>query len=84
VKPIRIVLVEDHTLVRRGLRIILDPDPALRSVGRGCPAAEALRLVTEGRPDAVLPYGFRTAFCAYHKEINQDFYAEPKLGANLR
>jgi two-component system response regulator DevR len=52
--PVRVVLVEDDPLVRQGLRSILDADPRIQVAGEAAAAAEALRLVAETQPDAVL------------------------------
>jgi DNA-binding NarL/FixJ family response regulator len=52
--PIRVVLVDDHSIVRQGLRSILDPDPRFVVVGEAANGAEALRAVAEQQPDAVL------------------------------
>ena len=46
-KPIRVVLVDNHRLVRQGLRSILDPDPRFEAVGEAAGWAEALRVVSE-------------------------------------
>ena len=53
-KPIRIVLVDNHCIVRQGLRSILDPDPRFEVVGEAATGADALRLVAEQQPDLVL------------------------------
>jgi two-component system response regulator DevR len=53
-KPIRVVLVDNHRLVRQGLRSILDPDPRFEAVGEAAGWAEALRVVSEQQPDVVL------------------------------
>ena len=53
-KPIRIVLVDNHCIVRQGLRSILDPDPRFEVVGEAATGADALRLVAEQQPDIVL------------------------------
>ena len=53
-KPVRVVLVDDHRLVRQGLRAILDPDPRFQVVGEAGSGAGALRVVSEQQPDAVL------------------------------
>jgi DNA-binding NarL/FixJ family response regulator len=51
---IRIALVDDHTVVRQGLRAVLDLEPGLRVVGEaGCPAT-AVSVVAQTRPDVVL------------------------------
>lgn len=51
---VRVALVDDHRIVRQGLRSILDPDPRFEVVGEASNGADALRLVAEGRPDVVL------------------------------
>ena len=53
-KPIRIVLVDNHRIVRQGLRSILDPDPRFEVVGEAATGADALRLVAGQQPDIVL------------------------------
>jgi DNA-binding NarL/FixJ family response regulator len=53
-KTIRVVLVDNHRLVRQGLRAILDPDPRFQVVGEAAGGADALRAVSEQQPDAVL------------------------------
>jgi two-component system response regulator DevR len=52
--PIRILLVDDHRIVRQGLRSILDPDPEFQVVGETGDGAVALQLVAELQPDIVL------------------------------
>jgi len=52
--PIRVVLVDNHHIVRQGLRSALDPDPRFEVVGEAASGAEALRVVTEQQPDVVL------------------------------
>ena len=51
---IRVVLVDDHRIVRQGLRSILDPDPRFEVVGEAANGAEALCVVAEQQPDIVL------------------------------
>lgn len=51
---IRIVLADDHTLVRQGLRSLLDLTPDLRVVGEASDGEEALRRVAELDPDVLL------------------------------
>ncbi len=53
-KPVRVVIVDDHRIVRQGLRSILDPDPRFEVVGEAANGADALRLVTQLRPDVSL------------------------------
>jgi DNA-binding NarL/FixJ family response regulator len=51
---IRLVLVDDHALVRQGLRSLLDLTPDLRVVGEASDGEEALLKVAELKPDVVL------------------------------
>ena len=51
---VRIVLVEDHHLVREGLSMLIDSRPGFRVVGEAGDSAEGLALVARERPDVVL------------------------------
>ncbi|MEU5427361.1 response regulator transcription factor [Streptomyces olivoreticuli] len=52
---IRVLLVDDHPVVRRGLRAMVDELPGVSAVGEAADGAEALRLLDGGaRPDVVL------------------------------
>jgi DNA-binding NarL/FixJ family response regulator len=50
----RIVLADDHTLVRTGMRLLLESIPDVNVVGEASDGLEALQLVQEHRPDCVL------------------------------
>lgn len=52
--PIRVLIVDDHDMVRRGLGVFLGVSPGLEQVGDAADGEEALRLVEELRPDVVL------------------------------
>ena len=51
---IRILLAEDQTLLRQGLRTILDLEPGLAVVGEAADGEEAVRCALSLKPDIVL------------------------------
>jgi DNA-binding NarL/FixJ family response regulator len=51
---IRILIVDDHSVVRQGLRMFLGLDPAFEIVGEAANGQEAVELVEEQQPDVVL------------------------------
>jgi DNA-binding NarL/FixJ family response regulator len=53
-KPIRVLLAEDHALVRAGFRALLDNLPGIQVVAEAGDGREALRLIETHRPDVVL------------------------------
>jgi DNA-binding NarL/FixJ family response regulator len=53
-EPLRVVLVDDHPVVRAGLRALLEGQPDLVVVGEAAGAQEAERVVEQARPDVVL------------------------------
>ncbi|MEU5875932.1 response regulator transcription factor [Spirillospora sp. NPDC047279] len=52
--PIRILLADDHALVRHGLRLILDAEPDLEVVAEAADGAEAVQAVGTGVDLAIL------------------------------
>jgi DNA-binding NarL/FixJ family response regulator len=52
--PIRVLLVDDHAIVREGLRALLDDNESLQIVGEAADATEALEVVHRLHPDVVL------------------------------
>lgn len=54
VSPIRILVVDDHTLFRRGLTALLSRDARVQVVGDAADAGEAQRRAQELQPDLIL------------------------------
>ena len=54
IMTIRILIADDHSVVRQGLRMFLDADPELEIVAEARDGAEALRLAHQHRPEVVL------------------------------
>ena len=52
--PVQLLLVDDHTLFRRGLKALLQQDPRLQVVAEAADAGEAMRALTQHRPQVVL------------------------------
>lgn len=52
--PTRILVVDDHTLFRRGLTALLSRDARFQVVGDAADASEALRRATDLQPDVIL------------------------------
>ena len=52
--PIRILVADDHLIIRQGLRLILETQDGFEMVGEAADGAEALRLCAELKPDVVL------------------------------
>ncbi len=53
-QKVRIVLVEDHTILREGLRALLSADPDFEIIGEAADGREAVRLVEKQVPDLIL------------------------------
>lgn len=51
---IRIIIADDHSVVRQGLRMFLALDPELQVVGEASNGAEALSIAHQLKPDIVL------------------------------
>jgi DNA-binding NarL/FixJ family response regulator len=53
-KPVRVILADDHTLVRAGIRALLEKLPEVEVLGEASDGREVLNLVKIHRPDVVL------------------------------
>ncbi|WP_280438152.1 response regulator, partial [Nocardia carnea] len=51
---IRVLLVDDQTLIRAGLRAVLDHEPGIEVAGEADDGAEALQMVRELQPEVVV------------------------------
>ncbi|KKM09491.1 histidine kinase [Clostridiales bacterium PH28_bin88] len=52
--PIKLLLVDDHTVLRSGLKLLVGAQPDMQVVGEAAGGDEALRLVKELKPDVVI------------------------------
>ena len=53
-KRARILIVDDHPLVRSGLRLLIDCEPDLSVCGEAANATEAMRLLDSQTPDLLI------------------------------
>ena len=53
-KPIRILLADDHAVVRHGFKMILDAQPDMEIVGEAGNGREAIELAERFRPDIIV------------------------------
>jgi two-component system, NarL family, response regulator NreC len=51
---LRVLLADDHGIVRRGLKSLLESEPGLTVVGEAADGLDALRLVEECEPDTLI------------------------------
>lgn len=52
--PIRIIVADDHTVVREGIRRVFEGEADFTVVGEASTGAEVLRIVEDSRPDVLL------------------------------
>jgi DNA-binding NarL/FixJ family response regulator len=51
---LRVLLADDHGIVRRGLRSLLESEPGVEVIGEAADGMEALRLCTKAPPDVLI------------------------------
>jgi DNA-binding NarL/FixJ family response regulator len=51
---VKVALIDDHDLLRRGIKTMLESEPDIEVVGEAADGAQALKLVEEALPDVVL------------------------------
>ncbi len=52
--PIRVVIADDHAIVRKGIRALLATEPDIQVVGEAGDGVEVLALAQSARPDVIL------------------------------
>jgi DNA-binding NarL/FixJ family response regulator len=52
--PLRVILADDHGILREGVRLVLEAQPDITVVGEAVDGAEALALTRQLRPDVVV------------------------------
>jgi len=52
--PVRVLLVDDHTVMRQGVRMLLTLDPEIEVVGEAANGRDAVTLAHQLRPDVVI------------------------------
>ncbi len=53
-KTIRVLIADDHTIVRSGVRMLLEAEPDIAVIGEAVDGAQAIALAKELKPDVVL------------------------------
>ena len=90
-RPIRVLLVDDQILMRRGLRKLLEVEDGIEVIGEAADGVEALQVIAETRPDVALVDArmlFREvlyelyAVHLRHPGVHQS-YIGPRLGDEL-
>lgn len=94
--PIRVLLVDDHALVRLGFRRLLQDDPALEVIGEASDGQQAVELALSLQPDVVvMDYAIPVfngalatrkirAACPATRVLILSMHSEPSYVANSR
>jgi DNA-binding NarL/FixJ family response regulator len=78
-EPIRILIVDDHPLVRSGLRVLLSSEPAMNVVGEAADGEEAISRALELEPDVIL-MDLHMAQINGIEATRQILRAQPRIG----
>jgi NarL family two-component system response regulator LiaR len=54
IESVKVLIVDDHEMVREGLKVLMERDGTLDVVGEAATGLEALELIPQARPDVVL------------------------------
>jgi len=52
--PVRILIADDHAIIRRGLRTLLEHEPGLEVIAEACDGREAIEMAKRERPHVVI------------------------------
>ena len=52
-EKIRILIVDDHAVVREGQRALIETEPGMELIGEGADGIEAIELTNSLKPDVV-------------------------------
>jgi two-component system response regulator NreC len=52
--PIRVLVADDHTIIRSGLRLLLEREPGFQVVAEASDGRQAVDLAEKERPDVVM------------------------------
>lgn len=53
-RHIRVLIADDHDLIRQALRAVIDDEPDMQVIGEACDGEQAVALALELKPDAVV------------------------------
>src|SRR5688572_17931829 len=53
-KPIRVMIIDDHAVLRSGLRLLIEEQPGLKVVGEAANRADAIMIAAREQPDIIL------------------------------
>jgi len=53
-QSVRVLIVDDHGIMRAGLRMLLESQPGITVVGEASTCADALALATSTQPDVIV------------------------------